>query len=157
MVNCKFPKLAQCGDGAWDSLTEECDAGMLNGDYPNAPCRSNCTLPRCGDGIVDTSLGEECDAGNNLDGPDCFADCTLPRRAAENPSQVAASLPSGTASQGGAPSTQIPVLPVPQGREIVPSSIPTPARTATGPGLVIFLASGAAAGVGLVRRRLKGE
>lgn len=35
----------------------------------------------------------------------------------------------------------------------MPQYIPTPARANTGPGLVIFLASGAAAGIGVVRRR----
>ncbi len=31
----------------------------------------------CGDGIVQTELGEVCDDGNNLDGDDCSADCSV--------------------------------------------------------------------------------
>jgi hypothetical protein len=37
--------------------------------------------------------------------------------------------------------------------ELLPAHIPTPARTPTGPGLVIFLASGAAAGWGATRKK----
>lgn len=32
---------------------------------------------KCGNGITDTILGEECDDGNNLDGDGCNADCTF--------------------------------------------------------------------------------
>lgn len=37
-------------------------------------CRADCTLPRCGDGIVDPS--EACDDGNTQGGDGCGADCT---------------------------------------------------------------------------------
>jgi cysteine-rich repeat protein len=51
---------------------------------PNAPvtltafnspslCRTNCTIPTCGDGIIDG--GEVCDDGNNVSGDGCAADC----------------------------------------------------------------------------------
>jgi cysteine-rich repeat protein len=36
-------------------------------------CRTNCTIPRCGDGILDG--GEVCDDGNNVGGDGCSADC----------------------------------------------------------------------------------
>lgn len=36
-------------------------------------CRSNCTVPRCGDGVFDA--GEVCDDGNTVDGDGCSADC----------------------------------------------------------------------------------
>jgi cysteine-rich repeat protein len=36
-------------------------------------CRTNCTIPRCGDGIFDG--GEVCDDGNVVDGDGCSADC----------------------------------------------------------------------------------
>ena len=33
--------------------------------------------PNCGDGFLDTSIGEECDDGNNIEGDGCENDCTL--------------------------------------------------------------------------------
>lgn len=42
-------------------------------DTPSA-CRLNCTVPRCGDGILDG--GEVCDDGNNSSGDGCVADCS---------------------------------------------------------------------------------
>ena len=36
-------------------------------------CRADCTLPICGDGILDP--GEVCDDGNNNDGDGCASDC----------------------------------------------------------------------------------
>jgi cysteine-rich repeat protein len=38
-----------------------------------APCRSDCTVPRCGDGVIDP--GEQCDNGGAGDG--CTPDCQL--------------------------------------------------------------------------------
>lgn len=37
-------------------------------------CRTDCTIPRCGDGIVDG--GEICDDGNELDGDGCSDGCS---------------------------------------------------------------------------------
>ena len=36
-------------------------------------CRKSCTIPRCGDGILDG--GEVCDDGNTVTGDGCAADC----------------------------------------------------------------------------------
>ncbi len=36
-------------------------------------CRTDCTIPRCGDGRLDG--GEVCDDGNNVDGDGCAANC----------------------------------------------------------------------------------
>jgi cysteine-rich repeat protein len=41
-------------------------------DSPSA-CRTNCTVPRCGDGILDG--GEVCDDGNVIGGDGCSVDC----------------------------------------------------------------------------------
>ncbi|MBI5481416.1 MAG: hypothetical protein HY906_21330 [Deltaproteobacteria bacterium] len=77
--------LCACGDGVTNPVSEECDEGAANADEPNR-CRVSppCTLPRCGDGIVDdrAPFGEECDEGaGNSNAPDatCRVDCRLPR------------------------------------------------------------------------------
>ncbi len=65
-----------CGNAVRDEASgdrpqEECDDGNLIGADG---CRANCTLERCGDGIVDRALGEVCD-GPTPDGEVCRADC----------------------------------------------------------------------------------
>ncbi|TVQ99889.1 MAG: hypothetical protein EA398_11850 [Deltaproteobacteria bacterium] len=71
-----------CGDGVVnEDLGEECDDGEANSDrLPNA-CRTDCTLPRCGDGVIDD--GEQCDDGD-ANGPDapCSEACTINPQAA---------------------------------------------------------------------------
>lgn len=82
-----------CGDGIANG-PEQCDLGAKNGtvDGPDG-CTLGCTTPHfCGDWIVDTHLGEECDLGerngkrldqqgNLSDAPDAFVwcrvDCTI--------------------------------------------------------------------------------
>ena len=61
--------LGVCGNGVLNH-GEDCDEAVANSDTPNAPCRTDCSLPRCGDGVVDDQLGEICDGG-----PACFPDC----------------------------------------------------------------------------------
>ena len=39
---------------------------------------ATCEEPFCGDGYVQTTLGELCDDGNTIDGDGCESDCTLP-------------------------------------------------------------------------------
>jgi cysteine-rich repeat protein len=53
-----------CGDGVVTG-SEQCDLGRQNGTaYGEDGCTSTCTDPHfCGDGIVDTAYGEECDTG----------------------------------------------------------------------------------------------
>jgi hypothetical protein len=59
-----------CGNGQAEE-GEECDAGESgNSDtLPNA-CRTDCTNPVCGDGVVDSEFGEICDGGAT-----CFDEC----------------------------------------------------------------------------------
>ena len=64
---------ARCGDGVVNQAGEECDDGnQVNGDG----CDNNCTVTRCGNGIVDP--GEQCDDGNQVNSDGCEANCTLP-------------------------------------------------------------------------------
>ena len=73
-----------CGDGI-ENGGEQCDDGGDNSDINPDACRVNCTSPRCGDAVVDTSLGEICDDG--LDGNTdaygepgrCGTDCIAPK------------------------------------------------------------------------------
>src|ERR1041385_8802971 len=70
-----------CGNGfvTPDEAGEQCDDGnTIDGDG----CQHNCDPGRCGDGIVDPVLGEECDAGDsNSTAPNaaCRPNCQLPR------------------------------------------------------------------------------
>ncbi|MFO0750734.1 MAG: MopE-related protein, partial [Myxococcota bacterium] len=59
---CDGPTPPECGDG-FPEGTEQCDLGDGNSDAPNATCRTDCTLRRCGDGIADPQFDEQCDAG----------------------------------------------------------------------------------------------
>ncbi|MFP2928679.1 DUF4215 domain-containing protein [Pyxidicoccus sp. 3LG] len=65
-VNCH---IAICGDGIRNQTgenREECDTRV-----ETETCNSNCTLPDCGDSIVNASALEQCDDGNKNDDDDC--------------------------------------------------------------------------------------
>ena len=55
---------------------EECDEGDANGNVADT-CRIDCTLPRCGDGIVDS--GEDCDDANRVNDDGCSNNCLSPQ------------------------------------------------------------------------------
>jgi cysteine-rich repeat protein len=58
-----------CGDGNVDG-GEQCDtAGQ------SATCEANCTLPICGDNILNLAAGEQCDDGNTANGDGCSSTC----------------------------------------------------------------------------------
>ncbi len=60
-----------CGNQVVDAHKGEiCDAGELNAEVPDAPCRIDCQPRRCGDGIIDPALEEVCD-GATLGGATC--------------------------------------------------------------------------------------
>ena len=66
--------VGECGDGIVNAPFEECDDGENNANVADA-CRTDCLLPKCGDGILDST--EECDDSNlwNVDG--CDEDCAV--------------------------------------------------------------------------------
>lgn len=70
-------QIAVCGDGLVLESVEACDDGPLNSSSTPDACRENCTLPRCGDGLVDS--GETCDDGafnSDRKSSACRTDCT---------------------------------------------------------------------------------
>ncbi|ORY05057.1 hypothetical protein BCR34DRAFT_49222 [Clohesyomyces aquaticus] len=71
-----------CGNGMPDP-GEDCDLGIWNG-FPGSGCTIDCKFEdchqcgRCGDGIIQPELGEECDEGDGKNGADgvlCTKDC----------------------------------------------------------------------------------
>jgi hypothetical protein len=63
-----------CGDGIVQAgLGEACDDGDDNSDRLPDACRTDCSEPGCGDGVVDT--GEECDDGDEIDNNECSNGC----------------------------------------------------------------------------------
>lgn len=137
-----------CGNGVVET-GEQCDEGAsVNGNYFGSSCLLNCLLPYCGDGIV--SPNEMCDFNDktNPNRSACTHTCETTYASAPTPGSplVGSLIPGQTipANQGGG-------VVGPDGQVI--RNIPTPARTPSGPGMAIFLISGAAAGIGVVRRR----
>ncbi len=73
--------LSICGNALVDD-GEECDVLGETGVYSTTiigrQCDVDCNYgPYCGDAILQTLHGEECDDGNNDDGDFCAADCTV--------------------------------------------------------------------------------
>jgi hypothetical protein len=66
-----------CGDGVVDPAREECDLGAANADDVPGVCRTDCTLPRCGDGVVDVNEG--CDEAGNEHCVECQLVCPVGR------------------------------------------------------------------------------
>lgn len=60
------------GDGTLIALEKDVPAKLIALDT-SAACRLDCTIPRCGDGILDG--GEICDDGNTIAGDGCGANC----------------------------------------------------------------------------------
>ncbi|WP_395827963.1 DUF4215 domain-containing protein [Archangium violaceum] len=66
---------SNCGNGIIDA-GEQCDDGVNDGGY--GQCAPGCVLgARCGDGIVQTGNGEQCDDGNTTSHDGCSATCKL--------------------------------------------------------------------------------
>ncbi len=70
-----------CGNGIVEP-GQDCDVPGETGEYSTTiagrQCTPQCTWgPYCGDGILQTQFGEECDDGTNTDDGFCSADCQL--------------------------------------------------------------------------------
>jgi cysteine-rich repeat protein len=64
-----------CGNGAVDA-GEECDPGASG---KTAACDPDCSVPSCGDGLVNDLAGEACDDTLLVNGDGCTAQCKLER------------------------------------------------------------------------------
>lgn len=77
--------IRRCGDGEIKG-DEQCDLGPNNGQ--NNGCPANCTIQpgfvcpgnvchanACGDGVIESQFGEQCDDGNSASGDGCAASC----------------------------------------------------------------------------------
>ena len=70
-----------CGNGIVEP-GQDCDVPGETGEYSTTIAGRQCTPdcrwgPYCGDGILQTQFGEECDDGTNTDDGFCSADCRL--------------------------------------------------------------------------------
>lgn len=70
-----------CGNGLVEP-GEQCDAPGETGAYSTSIAGRQCTPqckwgPYCGDGILQTRFGEQCDDGNNQNGDFCSATCKI--------------------------------------------------------------------------------
>lgn len=75
------PSSAACAPGC--RHVDWCGDGIVNGPEPcddghkqTSGCEIDCSIPRCGDSLVNPKHGEACDDANNEDGDGCTADCT---------------------------------------------------------------------------------
>ncbi|HEV8321373.1 MAG TPA: pre-peptidase C-terminal domain-containing protein [Myxococcota bacterium] len=66
-------QLQTCGNGVVEG-SEPCDDGPDNSDLVPDACRTDCSEARCGDGVVDTGHGEECEPATD---PGCTFNCTI--------------------------------------------------------------------------------
>jgi cysteine-rich repeat protein len=131
----------------------------------NAPCRSDCSLPRCGDRILNTREG--CDDGNRLSLDGCSSLCTIETLLAGGAFPTTA--PLGTFTLGAVngpiyvrlsdgrvvplpPSGQIPPGAVLLG-QIQPITTSHPPAGDTGPAAASLVAAGAASGIAYIRRK----
>ena len=71
-INCKR---VGCGDGVEDA-GEICDSALNDKYMPAKHCLNTCEWSVCGDGIVDTVMGEECEPSSD---PSCTDTCKYPR------------------------------------------------------------------------------
>ena len=101
LIGIGFDPANFCGDGT-KGVLEECDDGN---EVNNDDCTNACKLPKCGDGIVTSSIGEACDDENLIDGDGCSATCTIEGSLSLSPTKNPSSSPSKSPSIGPMPMT----------------------------------------------------
>jgi len=65
-----------CGNGIVEE-GEDCDGDGNSTGGETATCNIDCTLSSCGDGILNSTAGEQCDDGGNIDSDGCSANCQI--------------------------------------------------------------------------------
>jgi len=146
----------------------------LNSTSTNAACRPDCSLSRCGDGILDT--GEQCDDENLVNGDGCDRSCAVesvtptptPRTLADTTSNVVTANFEATPEPPAMVNAQNIAFPQFQqfpNFQAMPMQLPlaqlqpimqnAPQTAQSGPAAVAVVASGMAAGLGWMRRRRK--
>ena len=172
---------AVCGNSEVES-GEQCDDGnTVSGDGCSPWCQeelvSSVPEPLCGDGSIDD--GEECDDGNTVSGDGCSDSCKNEVLAAQTKGEPSSS-PQSSILNTWIPQkvTEIikpPVKPpvhIPEPRFVPPPQpivapvshfaaqlptfyvpLPDQTRGETGPGAIVVIVSGCAAGASIVRRR----
>lgn len=74
LVDLAFPSAPVCGNGI-PQEGEACDNGAQNSDTAADACRTDCTLPVCGDGTTDPGNAESCDDANSVALDGCTPAC----------------------------------------------------------------------------------
>jgi len=75
--------ISVCGNGQVEPPVESCDDGTNNGQYSSSVAGRNCLPncggygPYCGDGILQSVFGEQCDDGNGTSGDGCSSSCQI--------------------------------------------------------------------------------
>lgn len=138
--------LAQvCGNGKVEA-GEQCDNGVANADTSGSTCRMDCSVNRCGDGVVDAPT-EECDAGSA--NGNSTSGCDILCRTAHNAGQV---LPDAIIELPFTPgATQVPLT-----SSVLTSPTP-PSNTNSGPATLAIMAAGAAGGWAWMKRKRAGK
>lgn len=119
----------------------------------------------CGNGYLELQFDEGCDDGNTISGDGCGAVCvseevipapSVPTIEETSPESEPAGSVTEVTGQFVAtlisPEQESPLFPAASAE---PVYVPSPARAETGPGFLLFLISGIAAGIGIVRSRFR--
>jgi cysteine-rich repeat protein len=119
-------RISVCGNAIVEAPGEACDDGVNIGQYASSTatrtCMPDCSAfaPYCGDNILQSVYGEQCDDGNNTSNDGCSSSCQI-----ESTAPLPGPGPSagGGGFAGGAFSTPNPTKVVVQGKAYPGSSV----------------------------------